>query len=273
MHADWFPAISGGLSRAEVAPDDLSCAFYGDLFRPAGRMLGAAEPAETQVEDPFDVELLFAWWAEAALVDSAVVPPDARTLARTPRSVQAALNALANSRFFAAAYRRAPGVFDRLLVSDLQQVRRYMTEPSLRQEVRARVENAVTSETRVVVAHSLGSVAAYEALCAHPEWKVNTFITLGSPLGIRQLFFDRLDPSPRHSDSGELVGVWPGAVEHWTNLADDGDVVALVKDLRSRFGPKVVSIIVHNGAHAHDSSRYLSTVEVGAAIAAGLAAA
>ena len=50
-------------------------------------------------------------------------------------------------------------------------------------------------------------------------------VTLGSPLGIPNLAFDRLDPAPTAG-----VGVWPcpeGAA--WTNVADSADVVALVR--------------------------------------------
>ncbi|MFD8967973.1 hypothetical protein ACFV0C_23770 [Streptomyces sp. NPDC059568] len=48
----------------------------------------------------------------------------------------------------------------------------------------------------VIVAHSLGSVIAYEALCAHPDWPDLTLVTLGSPLAVRGVVFDRLAPPP-----------------------------------------------------------------------------
>ena len=57
-----------------------------------------------------------------------------------------------------------------------------------------------------MVGHSLGSVVAYEALCAHPEWPVRALVTLGSPLGIRNLIFDRLVPAPAAGDSGRGAG-------------------------------------------------------------------
>jgi hypothetical protein len=58
----------------------------------------------------------------------------------------------------------------------------------------------------------------------------------------------------------------------WVNIADAGDVVALVKDLRPMFGDQVANRLVHNGSHAHSVGPYLSAAETGAAIAAGLAA-
>jgi hypothetical protein len=85
-------------------------------------------------------------------------------------------------------------------------------------------------------------------------------------LGIRNLIFDRLDPQPVGA-----VGVWPGGGGlGWTNVADAGDVVALVKDLRPVFGPRVRCELVHNGVHAHDARPYLSDRLTGAAVAAGL---
>jgi pimeloyl-ACP methyl ester carboxylesterase len=122
-----------------------------------------------------------------------------------------------------------------------------------------------------MVGHSLGSVVAYEALCAHPEWPVRALVTLGSPLGIRNLIFDRLVPAPAEGPGGPRGG-WPGAVRSWVNVADAGDVVALVKDLRPLFGEQLACYLVCNGSHAHDVRPYLTAAETGAAIAAGLAA-
>lgn len=128
---------------------------------------------------------------------------------------------------------------------------------------------AVTNDTRVIVAHSLGSVVTYEALHAfstRTNWSnVKTLVTLGSPLGIRNLIFDRLTPAP---NGGR--GIWPPGIERWTNVSDDGDIVALIKKLGSLFGQNLVDIGVSNGARAHDVSPYLTAAETGRAIAAGL---
>ncbi|MFF4589382.1 hypothetical protein [Streptomyces sp. NPDC001388] len=263
LHRSWHPALADGLIRAGAAAtlgaDDVRCVFYGDLFRPPGRTLALGDPPleASDVAEGLETELLLQWWAEAARTDTTVLPPDARTLARTPQAVQRALNALSRSRFFA-------GVALRSMVLDLKQVRGYLCDPALRDAVQQRVADAVTERTRVVVGHSLGSVVAYEALCAHPGWPVRSLLTVGSPLGIRNLVFDRL-----RAGAAGSPGDWPGAVEHWTNLADEGDVVALVKDLRPLFGERVVCQVVHNGARAHDATRYLNTAEAGRAVDAG----
>ncbi|MGX1886715.1 hypothetical protein [Streptomyces sp. NPDC055287] len=259
---DWQPALTDGLRRSggpAFGTGDIVMAFYGDLFRPAGRMLAVGDPLYTaaDVQAGFEQDLLFAWWEAAAAQDEQVVPPDEDTLARTPRSVQSALRALSRSRFFS-------GLALRALVSDVKQTRRYLWEPQLRQAARDRVGAAIGEDTRVVVAHSLGSVVAYEALCALDGHGVQALVTIGSPLGTRMVF-DRLQPRPGPT------GAWPGGDNLvWTNVVDQGDVVALVKDLRPLFGDRVRGVVVHNGTHAHDATAYLTDVCTGAAVAAGL---
>ena len=269
LHAVWAPALCGGVGLAggRLAEAGVQCAFYGDVFRPPGRHLAAGDPVIRAKElGPFERDLLAAWWGEAARTDAAVIAPDARTLAvRTPGGVQGALRALSGSRFFAALGERA-------LLGDLRQVRDYLHEPGIRQRVRERVTGAVGEDTRVLVGHSLGSVVAYEALCASPGWPVRMLVTLGSPLGIPNLIFDRLQPAPAPPGQAGAgpQGRWPGAGRCWVNVADRADVVALVKDLRGAFGPGVDCWVVDNGATAHDAKPYLTAVETGRAIIKGL---
>ena len=149
-------------------------------------------------------------------------------------------------------------------------MRLYVTDPQIRETAISRLIDLVGPETRIVVAHSLGTVVAYEALCANPDRRVQSLVTLGSPLGIRGLIFDRLMPPPKSDESGVLRGHWPGGVEEWTNVADTGDIVALVEDLRPLFGVKVICATVHNDAKAHDVRPYLTAAETGHAIGNGL---
>jgi hypothetical protein len=263
LQETWLPAMRDGLALAGAgvpAAEDLVCGFYGDLFRRSGTK-GVGEPSfrAGDVEEGFERELLAAWWREAAGTEAQVQGPDAKTKLRTPDSVQRALNALSRSRFFA-------GLAERALIGFIKQVHRYFAEPQVRAQVVDRVAREIGPDTRVVVGHSLGSVVAYEALCAHPDRPVRMLVTLGSPLGIRHLVFDRLQPAP-----ADGLGAWPGEVASWTNIADDGDVVALVKELRPWFGQRVEDLRVHNGAKAHDISPYLTARETGRAVAAALA--
>lgn len=263
---EWGPAMRDGVSLAggNLADGRLACAFYGALFRPSGTLRSAGDvhyrPADVTEDEAL---LLHALWEEAARIEpDRVPPPDAELRLATPSSVQAALRVLAGSRFFA-------GLAERVMISDLKQVRRYLREPDIREQAQAAIDGFVTEETRVLVGHSLGSVVAYEALHTYaddPRWaNVTTLVTLGSPLGIPNLIFDQLRPPP---DDGH--GAWPPTVTHWTNVSDDGDVVALVKRLGPLFGDQLVDVRIDNGATAHDILPYLTAAETGKAVADGL---
>jgi hypothetical protein len=91
-------------------------------------------------------------------------------------------------------------------------------------------------------------------------------VTLGSPLGIRNVVFDKLTPRPNPAGTG----TWPGNVTHWTNVAARGDIVAAQKELAPLFGGRVTDVLIDSGWKAHDSTRYLNTPQAGVAIGRGL---
>jgi hypothetical protein len=263
LQQEWLPALRDGLHRANATlPDDndLRCAFYGKLFRLPGTMAVSDPPYDAaDVEAGLEQDLLRAWWAATAVTEPGVPGPDTPTMGRMPNWVHRGLNALSTSRFWS-------DVSDRAMISNIKQVRDYLEKPGIRQAVQAQVAASIGNDTLVMIGHSLGSVVAYEALCANPHWPVRMLLTLGSPLGIPNLIFDRLKPKP-----ADNRGIWPGSVTRWVNIADKGDVVALVKDLGPLFGPKVECNLVHNGSAAHDIRPYLTAEETGRAIATSLA--
>ncbi|WP_037906053.1 hypothetical protein [Actinacidiphila yeochonensis] len=260
--ADWYPSLKDGLILAagvDLAQDEVSMAFYGDLFRPAGhRALGEPELDASDIQEGIERDLLHQWWMSAAEQERRVAGPGTATRLRTPLLVQRALDALSHSAFFA-------GLSERAVIGSARQVRRYFTEPEIRTGVQSRLARAISQDTEVIVAHSLGTVVAYEVLCAHAEWSDLTLITMGSPLAVRNLVFERLTPSP-------VVGHarWPAPVKRWTNIADAGDVVALTKELAPSFGDDIRDLLVHNGAKAHDVRPYLTARETGMAMAEAL---
>ncbi|MFE6270200.1 hypothetical protein ACFVQ9_15615 [Streptomyces goshikiensis] len=258
----WLPSLNDGLaiSGAGILPrHDVSVAFYGDLFRrPGHRGLGEPPLDASDVEPGLEHELLLSWWQAAADAEARVPGPDAPSRLRTPRVAQRALNALSHSAFFA-------GLAEGAMIGSARQVRRYFTEPEVRRAAGERLAHAVTDETMAIVAHSLGSVVAYETLCSHPQWQDLTLITLGSPLAVRGLVFDRLRPTP-HKGTAR----WPVPVKRWINIADHGDAVALVKELAPSFGTRVQDLKVDNGAHAHDVSPYLTARKTGLVLAEAL---
>ncbi|MFB6520080.1 hypothetical protein [Streptomyces sp. NPDC056401] len=258
----WLPSLNDGLAISgsdTLSRQDVAVAFYGDLFRrPGHRGLGEPPLDASDVEPGLEHELLLAWWQAAADAEAPVPGPDAPARLRTPRVVQRALNALSHSAFFA-------GLAESAMIGSARQVRRYFTEPEVRRAAGERLTRAVTGETTVIIAHSLGSVVAYETLCAHPQWQDLTLITLGSPLAVRGLVFDRLRPAPTGGTAR-----WPVPVKRWINIADRGDAVALIKELAPSFGTRVQDLMVNNGAHAHDVRPYLTARETGLVLAEAL---
>jgi hypothetical protein len=266
--AAWYPALCDGLRRAGSSPlpaaDDCFCPFYGDLFRPVGHLSTSAAPDEEDLADATDAEaqLLKAVWESAAAMDAAVPGPAAygETLFRAPRIAERALNALAKSKYLA-------DYLPLRFFGDLKQVDLYMNDVDVRRKVLERVTSRIDKDTQLVIGHSLGSVAAYEAVCRKPEL-VCAFLTVGSPLGIRNVVFDKLHPPP----DGLGLGRWPGTVSHWTNVAAVGDIVAAQKKLAPLFGNNVEDVVIDSGWDAHSSTRYLNSIEAGRAVARALAA-
>ena len=268
--AGWYPALCDGLSRlaAAVTPPiqtDCFCPFYGDLFRPSGRPLGITG-REVDWEDlaeaqPREIELLETIWRSAAAKDPSVPSPEeySETLFRTPRIAQRALNALAKSKYLA---RLVPLQF----FGDLKQVVAYLDDPDIHREISQRVLGPIGYDTKLVIGHSLGSVVAYEALCQKSDVVVD-LLTLGSPLGIRNIVFDKLTPRP----GPDRIGKWPRAVRRWTNIAATGDIVAVQQQLAPLFDGPILDKLIDSGWDAHSSTRYLNTREAGEAVSAALA--
>jgi pimeloyl-ACP methyl ester carboxylesterase len=121
----------------------------------------------------------------------------------------------------------------RLVTMFVREVASYLFAPDNNRRIQARaaIADAIRQEQpKVLIAHSLGSVVAYEALWSNPDLEVELLITLGSPLGMNQVIFDRLLPEPVNGSGGR-----PPAVHRWVNIADIGDLVAVPRSLSGRF--------------------------------------
>ncbi len=103
----------------------------------------------------------------------------------------------------------------------------------------------INNEPCVVVAHSLGSVVAYNILQENPEWKISKFITVGSPLGVRSV-----------QNSLKTPLSMPQCVRNgWFNAYDDRDVVAL-RALDDIIFPITPSIVNFGGVENQTDNRH-----------------
>lgn len=157
--ARWLPALRDGLWHAgvDVAPDDVACAFYGDLFR--------LDPDGGDVFDPVDLA------SRSGLVDVLGDLGGGDQLATLAHAVGQAAH-------------------DRLL----DQLGRFLAAGDVRHAVRDRVDRVLGPDTELVIAHSLGTLVSYQVLAARPELSP-ALITMGSPLAT-PFAFEQLRPEP-----------------------------------------------------------------------------
>ncbi|MDI6516921.1 hypothetical protein QMA61_12005 [Streptomyces coelicoflavus] len=264
---EWYKALRVGMTdAARPVPDagDVAAVYYGSCFRSRGVKGGGVDdelaniPAFQigDVRDPLELELLEAF-AEGT---------------DTPLPGGKGIGQIALRRL--ERYEGLGKPMGRTVIWMIRQVRRYLdASDTVRACAQQRFERVVTPDTRVVIGHSLGSVVAYEALRAHPEWNVHTFISLGSPLGLRAVRH-RLLPTPI-SEGNALP-----PVARWVNVAAKDDPIALVKHLAPAFGDvddrPVVNLPWHSPGKyflgSHSVVRYLTTEEVAEAVATALRA-
>jgi hypothetical protein len=113
-----------------------------------------------------------------------------------------------------------------------------------------------------VVAHSLGSIVAYEVLRElGSSVEIDLLLTVGSPLGVKEVQDLVIGPLKV-----------PDGVANWVNLSDPLDLVALDKRLKGEYPPasRIVDQLVTNQTPNHHSiSGYLDKPE--ARVAVGVA--
>ncbi|MFD5972760.1 MULTISPECIES: hypothetical protein [Streptomyces] len=253
--------LAEGMTKAGLAAEvpELVMAYYADLLR-------SDVPEETQSSDAdlsFGIltapqqEMAAEWLVQAG----APAPGELQNTALAP--LRQMLGWLVDDRIGRVGQRvREQTVrrLERVMVALLREVEAYTSWPERRALVRERVAETVQRERPyVVVAHSLGSVVAYETLHAHPELTVAQFVTLGSPLRLPSLV-RRLEPGLRGGR-----GAKPAGVAHWTNFADVGDLVAIPPKLSEVF-PVDQDETFDNGLGFHGLGGYLANGLTGLAI-------
>jgi hypothetical protein len=143
---------------------------------------------------------------------------------------------------------------NRFAMAFFSELSNYFSDSQVREMVTSGLAETISRlSPQILIAHSLGSVVAYEALWAHPDCRLDMFLTLGSPLAMPDVVYDRLaeHPGPR--------GCPPG-VRRWINVADYGDIVAIPRGGISR-AFRGLAGDVSDSIHAfdfHRVSRYLA---------------
>ncbi|WP_410662601.1 hypothetical protein [Amycolatopsis sp. lyj-84] len=283
LEAEWLPSLAGGVRLAgdpaladtlwrDARPGEARMAFYGDLFLRDGQQGG---DDELTAEEWWLAEALAGEWLRNAAFSASRETDRDRAKAELARlggtseeyqGVRAAarpvLNALVRLRPFA---KLGVAFAERVVVKALRQVTLYLTDETIRKRVQERVAEHLGPETEAIIGHSLGSVVAYEAAHLHGR-PLPLLLTLGSPLGLRTVVYERTRPQP--------PSVPPG-VARWVNLADRDDLVAARPDLTPLFpgadGVLDSGYTVDNGAKPHEAAFYLAKRRTGEVLSAALA--
>jgi hypothetical protein len=275
-----FPEIADRLYRVRFGPDgiDTRMAFYGDIFLRDDQQ--GLEPEELSgPQQALAEQLAMEWTARAASrsADEKSRRAASQELAQLQQTAgeeqgvraaaRSAVNSLARIRWFAPF---GMGFASRFVVRSLGQVTQYLSDDALREQALARVRALVTSDTRVLIGHSLGSVVAFEAAQTF-DYPLPLLITLGCPLGLHTVVYERVRPQPPR---------FPPMVHHWVNVADRNDIVAAEPDLTALFGPTAPPAALleggytaQNGAKPHQADFYLTKAQVGRPIGALLSGA
>lgn len=295
----WLGALDAGLASAgsplRITDDDATFVDYGDTLTPpdddarppvtvhavlggdraAGPVvhrlsLGAARFALLVARE------VLAGAGVPAEESAAVGPEDGATVQLGSSVADALARALLSA--LAAIDRLVPGLSGAMVLLLARDVHLYLHDDATRAAVGAGVEAALpTDEPVVLVAHSLGTVVAYDVLRrADPQrWTVPLLATLGSPLAIEAV------RSVLEAD-GPLTRP---PVERWVNARDPRDLLALQDLTPATFPlpvgvPEVEALSVDNTAPWHHAAAlrrddgtwagYLASPRVATVIAEGL---
>ncbi|MEU0175004.1 hypothetical protein ABZ178_16815 [Streptomyces massasporeus] len=251
----WTRHLADGMG-IETTRLALDFAYYAHLLHSGPTVQGPQDTDE--VQDPLAKELIAAWLAELG----------------APRPV--AQGALTMPLRYAASWvaekfsldGRLTELFIRVFFREVAAYLADVDSPAravVREEVAARIAR---HRPRVVLAHSLGTVVAYEALHAHPELRVDLLVTMGSPLALPHGVFDRLIPAPTGAPPARF-GVRPAGVARWVNIADPGDPVAIPPRLARAFTGISDDLTdpIHPAFGFHHAQNYLSCKATSATLA------
>ncbi|MCL6670514.1 MULTISPECIES: hypothetical protein [Streptomyces] len=252
LSADWAGALTKGLRtyHGPACPiPPLTVAYYGNLFRNPSKRLGA-QAATPLVDDadPFtDQEEAFVLETLALYAPPGLDPEQLQTetlgpgIPYIPRPVAQAVIAVDH---------KIGRDMGRRLLGFVRQVYRYLHH-DIGERIRAEVRTELHRPgPRLVIAHSLGSVIAFDMLTREDTGPgpdgLTALVTCGSPLAW---------PTIRHSLGQDGALELPDGID-WLNLHAAGDLVA--QSGLGAVAPAVRDELVRNGiTDPHTAVRYL----------------
>jgi len=125
----------------------------------------------------------------------------------------------------------------------------------------------------LLIAHSMGSIVAFDVLTENSKIKVDTLVTIGSPLGIPVIVSKIFAEQKQKNKNLKKPTVPDTIVSKWVNMSDMEDKVALDHTLNddfnsNKFGLRAEDLTVvndyeiNNEPNPHKSFGYLRTPEM-----------
>lgn len=270
LRDQWLPGLRASFQTAGIPfPDfdNIHIPFYGDKLDE----LTAARPATTasitrrslrddEQFDPFVADFVLQMARRAGMGDEeiqqALDEENVTVVERGPLEwgwVQGLASFLD---------RRTPWLTNQVLDRVVADVKAYVNRPDVRRAIHEIIRPMIGNKPAIVISHSLGTVVAYWLLAKEPVASQNVplFFTVGSPLGLRAIK-DKI-PNPRN---------FPAGVNHWINMTDKRDIVALTERLNGpqNFLPGIEDWDdISNGDEPHAIERYLQDPRVARNISA-----
>jgi hypothetical protein len=265
LKAEWIGAWERGLRKSGLSvpidEHDIRFPYYGQALFDLVHGAPETELAEVIVRgaqgDREELEFM------RSVVDEArkkAGVTDAQVEAHTTAEVseRGVLNWTWVQAALSAIDRHVPGASGASIAIATRDVYRYLRNPGIKNTidtgVRAALQGGVPA---VVVAHSLGTVVAFDLLRrdgVQLGWNVPLFVTLGSPLAVSAI---RKSLRPLR---------FPGCVSAWYNAMDEQDVVALYPLVKPNFDvtPPIVNKtdVDNHTENRHGITGYLDDQEV-----------
>ena len=150
--------------------------------------------------------------------------------------------------------------------------KKYMVKDLIRERLLRKLEEHRNDDI-MLISHSMGSIIAFDVLTfIAPHIKINTFITIGSPLGLPVVISKIAAEHKRRLDGENHMLTPPSVYKSWYNFSDILDKIAFNYKLADDFsenslGIKPVDFMVVNNyeingvRNPHKSFGYLRTPE------------
>lgn len=229
LKQQWLNSLKEGLAKNNLTlPIDdanIRFPFYGDTLDQLNKGVPAEAVARVIIrgETPGDQEALFVRSVVMEMKERFAIT-DERVLELVPAAEQGVIErGVLNwgwvQKVLETLDTHVPGASGASLAVATRDVHRYLHNPGIRAMINMGVSRAFTPDAEtVVVAHSLGSIVAYNLLKNEGKknnWKVPLFVTVGAPLAVRAV---KEAIAPRK---------YPSCVDKWFNAMDPRDVVSL----------------------------------------------